>query len=86
MPRTIVIRFNGASDPTLIHRIRNLGEDLYREFQENGQAAMDITEVDRATDTLRVTLAASRHLGAVLNFIKSALRHHHLEKVAEVKK
>jgi hypothetical protein len=86
MPRTIVIQFSGVTDSGLIHRVRNLGEDLYREFKSNGQAAVDIDEVDRATDTLRVTLAASRHLGAVLNFIKTALRQHHLDKIAEVKK
>ena len=86
MPRTIVIQFSGVNDSALIHRVRNLGEDLYREFQSNGQAALDIAEVDRATDTLRVTLAASRHLGAVVSFIKTALRQHHLDEIAEVRK
>jgi hypothetical protein len=86
MPRIITIQFSGADDRALVHRIRNLGEDLYREFQNNGQATMDIAKVDRATDRLQITLAASRHLGAVMNFIKSALRQHHLEQVAEVTK
>jgi hypothetical protein len=86
MPRTILIRFVDNGDPQLIHRIQNFGEDLYREFQKNGEAVMDIEEVDRATDTLRVTLAASRHLGTVMGFIKKTLQHHHLHNIAEVKK
>jgi hypothetical protein len=86
VPRTISIVFRDPDDPQLISRIRNLGEDLYRAFGKNGQATMDIEEIDRATDTLRVSLAASRHLGTVMKFINSALRHHHLDNVAEVKK
>jgi hypothetical protein len=82
--RNIIIAFSGPHDGTLIHRIRNFGEDLYGHFRDTGQAEMDIAEVDRVTDCVSLRLTATRHLGNVSAYIKKALKEHGLIERATI--
>lgn len=84
MARQITIALDSAAHPgpqdaALVHRLRNFGEDLYREFSASGQAEISPDEIDTATSELRVVVRATRHLGAVTAFIEKTLRQHYLE-------
>jgi len=86
--RLITISFDMANDGhnSLISRIRNFGEDLYREFRKTGHAVIDIEAVDRAVDRLSLEVAAPRHIGEILAFIKKTLRQHGLVERAHVER
>lgn len=54
MARQIIIALDGAVHPgppdaALVHRLRNFGEDLYREFSASGKAEVSLDEIDSAT-------------------------------------
>ena len=70
----------GTLDSGLIHRLRNFGEDLYREFSKSGYAEISLQEIDAATNELRVYVKAKRHLGVVSTFIKKTLEQHNLDQ------
>jgi len=85
----ITIAFDGTAQPDtldrdLVHRLRNFGEDLYREFSESGYAEISIDEIDTATSELRVYVNAKRHLGAVSGFVKKTLQRHNLDDLFTV--
>ncbi len=68
MPRRrIVIEFEFpqdeqlVSEQSLVSRVRDLGEDLFREFSRNGQAILSLHDVDRAISQLSLTLSSNRH-------------------------
>ena len=90
--RQIVIEFKFpldkqmVSDQSLVARVRNLGEDLFREFSRNGQAILGLDDVDRAIDRLSITLSSNRHTGSVLRFINKQLARHNLANIAHVSK
>ena len=66
-------------DADLVHRFRNFGEELYREFSTSGHAEMSLDEIDAATREVHVHVKAKRHLGAVTAFIKKTLQRHGLD-------
>ena len=68
-----------APGSDLIHRFRNFGEDLYREFSISGHAEISIDEIDSATDKLEPFVTAKRHIGGVSAFIKKTLEQHNLD-------
>jgi hypothetical protein len=88
--RRIVIEFHFpqdeqvASEQSLVSRVRNLGEDLFREFSRNGQAILSLHDVDRAIDRLSLTLSSNRHTGSVLRFVNKQLVRHHLADIAHI--
>jgi len=57
------IRIAQPSTPDLVHRLRNLGEDLSRSL--GGKGRIDMGEVDAATESFVVEVASSRDLGDV---------------------
>ena len=88
--RRIVIEFEFpqdeqlVSDQSLVSRVRNLGEDLFREFSRNGQAILSLDDVDRAIDRLSIALSSNRHTGSVLRFINKQLVRHNLADIAHI--
>jgi hypothetical protein len=58
MSRTIVIRFPKDQDEefSLIHRLRNFGEDVFRHLRdsEKGWGEIDLAEVDAATSQFTI--------------------------------
>ncbi len=84
MGTRITISFNGndspeAIDDKLVHRLRNYGEELYREFSATGHAEISIEDVDSAINELRVFVKSKRHIGAVSAFVKKTLEQHNLD-------
>ena len=73
MPTRFRIRIVQASTPDLVHRLRNLGEDLRRSLGDKGR--VDMTEVDSATEYFSVEVASSRYLGDVSALINKQLAH-----------
>ncbi len=58
MSATILIRFRAApgEEPgVLIHRLRNFGEDVFRQLRESEWGKVDIDEIDCATEEFTVT-------------------------------
>ena len=85
MARQIVVNFilgpDRASD---IHRIRNFGEDLYRHCHNDGRALISITDVDRATDQLKVSIRSARHVRRAAQMIEKLLVQHFLNDIARL--
>ena len=73
-----------APDADLVHRLRNFGEDLYREFSLSGHADIWIEEIDAATTEFHVLVKAKRHLGGVSAFIAKTLKQHNLDDLFTV--
>jgi hypothetical protein len=73
MPTRFRIRIVQASTPDLVHRLRNLGEDLHRSLGDKGR--VDMTEVDSATEFFSVEVASSRYLGDVSALLNKQLAH-----------
>ena len=90
--RQIVIDFDFpddeqlASEQSLVSRIRTLGEDLFREFSQNGQAILNIHDVDEAINRLSLTLSSNHHSGSVMRIISKQLTRHHLADIARISK
>ena len=91
MPRRrIVIEFEFPQDEqlvserSLVSRVRNLGEDLFREFSRNGQAILSLHDVDRAINRLSLTLSNNHYRGSVLRFINKQLARHNLADIAHI--
>ena len=88
--RQIVIDFDFpddeqlASEQSLVHRIRCLGEDLFREFSQNGQAILSVHDVDRAVNQLSLRLSSNHHSGSVMRLINKQLARHHLADIAHI--
>jgi hypothetical protein len=77
MPRWIVIDFDQERDArSLMHRVRNLGEDLYRACRDDGWAEISLEEVDRATDRLTVRVLSAKHVRRVATMIEKLLAEH----------
>ena len=73
-----------APGSDLVHRFRNFGEDLYREFRLSGHAKISIDEIDSATDRIELFVKAKRHFGGVSAFIKKTLKQHNLQELVTV--
>ena len=88
--RRIVIEFDLpqdeqlVSEQSLVARVRDLGEDLFREFSRNGEALLSLIDVDNAIDRLSITLSSNRHTGSVLRFINKQLARHNLADIAHI--
>ena len=76
--------FPDGPDDNLVHRLRNFGEDLYREFSTSGQADISLDEIDAATTELHVLVKAKRHLGSVTAFIAKTIQRHNLDDLFTV--
>lgn len=74
--RKIILRWD---DPEfeLIHRIHNMGEDLWGQLRDRGIGSADIAEIDGAKDHFTV-LVTSRMLGPATELIRKMLKQHNL--------
>jgi hypothetical protein len=69
---------------SLIHRILNFKEDLYRLFTRSGEAKIDLPEINRATDHLLVGDIRRRKLRTVARAIEKMLEQQNLSGVARL--
>ena len=71
-------------DETLVHRVRNFGEDLWRLFYTGEQAKIDLAAVDSATTRLKLILVTPKHHGNVMDAIAKTLKEHYFTDIAHV--
>ncbi len=72
---TIVIDFAEPKLPgTLVHRVRNLAEDIDRELSRARDAR--VHEPDAATDQLRITVVSQRRVRRVSQLLSDLFREH----------
>jgi hypothetical protein len=62
------IRIAQTSTPDLVHRLRNLGEDLSHSL--HGKGRVDMGAVDAATESFVVEVPSARDLGDVAALLK----------------
>jgi len=85
MAREIVIDFTlGADQLSDISRIRDFGEDIYRQCRDDHWASISLSEVDRATDQLRVSVRSARRVRRIEQMIKKLLVRHRLNEIARL--
>jgi len=85
MPQVIEIAFDERpGDETLVHRVRNFGEDLWRFFRTGEQAKIDLGAVDAATARLQLTVVAPEYRDSVLSMICKTLDEHYFTEIAHV--
>ncbi len=83
--RTIRLRF-ALCDPADIHRIRNLGEDLYRQIERTELGDIGgLDTVDRATDSLVVHIPHARHVRRMQRMVEDLVREHGLRDMATLR-
>lgn len=80
----ISIDFPKTADTGYVGRVRNLAEDLYRQIELAGEGT--VSDVDRATDRLEVSIHKSQHLGHGLEVIRRELDRHNLAADATVRR
>ncbi len=72
---TITIDFQEPELPdTLVHRVRNLGEDIEHELLRGRDAR--VHDPDSATNQLRITVVSKRRVRRVLQLLADLLREH----------
>jgi hypothetical protein len=78
--KTLVVKVPADSAvPFAVSRLRDVGEDIYKEFFFSGVA--DVPNMDTAIDTLHIHIHKTRHLGDVSAALKKSLRKQGLENV-----
>lgn len=75
--RIVVTPFDGR--PTL-HEFRNFGEDVYRAVRE--LCEVDLTEIDRSTDSFLLRSIPPKNKGQVVQAIKKLARRYGIESIA----
>jgi len=78
MAHKIIIDFEPDSDAhSLMHRVRNLGEDLFRACRGDGWASISLEDVDRATNRLVVAVRSARRVRRIAAMIDKLLAEHY---------
>ncbi len=81
----IRIDFDNSSAPSsLVHQVRNFGEDVWRLAQAEKGASIALEDIDRATDRLVLRVNASRRVRRMVGSVRRLLGEHHLAGVARV--
>lgn len=71
--KTIRVNIAAANgDYSLVHDLRNVGEDVYRAFYFEG--IVEVPDMDFAISDLHIHVKATRHLGEVTTVLKKSLK------------
>jgi hypothetical protein len=71
-----------SSQQALVHRFRNLAQELNYALSSRAQGR--VVDTDNITSTMVVVVAAKAHIGAVSSTIERLLQSHHFKGVATV--
>jgi hypothetical protein len=77
-----IIRFPSSPSTELVHRVQNWAEDVFLALRDESLGA--VPNMDTATTEVRIEVAASRHLGRVLQILRLHLARHNLAESASV--
>jgi hypothetical protein len=86
MSKSVVIHFEPDQDDeySLIHRLRNFGEDVFRQLRDNGWGEVSLHEVDRATEHFTVRSIKASKLRTLLRWVEQEAARQHLRVTIEV--
>ena len=79
MTRRILIQFPDRTDDGdygLLHRVRNLGEDLYRTFRDSGLGQLDLDQIDRTINTLVIDKVKAKQVTRAVKLIEKVTEAH----------
>ena len=86
--RTILICLldDPAQDPSLIHRLRNYGEDVFRHVRDagKGMGELDLAEVDSARDRFPVRHVAASKIRRLRRWLEEEAARQNLNVRTEV--
>ena len=86
MPQVIQIDFpEDSGDGVLVHRIRNFGEDLWKEYRDSDDAEVNLDAVDRATTRLEIVIRSPAYKDSALACARKLLRDHNLSEIADLR-
>ena len=72
-------------DPSLLSRVRNMGEDVWGELRETDEDALSLAAVDAATDHFEISVGRSE-IGSVTELIRRKLKRHNLENDVRIER
>ena len=82
MCKEIQIEISDHPTSDIVHRFRNLGEDIYRTLRD--RCSVNIEEIDRSTTTFSVRKIHSRDLNRVKRIIEKELEKHNFSNTARL--
>ena len=82
MSKEIKIAISYPPTVDLVHRFRNLGEDIYHALRD--RCAVDLDEIDSATTAFTVRCIHNRDLKRVTRIIEKLLENHNFSNTAEL--
>ena len=83
--KSISIAFPANRDGALTHRIRNLGEDLWRDIEKDGLGDLGgLSTIDSAREKLTIRIKLSRNINRVRRIVAKRLDDHRLATDAKV--
>ncbi len=86
--RTILIRFptDQSEEFSLIHRLRNYGEDVYRYTRDHGKGTgeVELDEVDAATTEFSVRGVANSKVRRVCQWLEKEAARQNMQIIIEV--
>lgn len=85
--RTIQVRIHNPTDSrTLVHQLRNYGEDVYRHIRDSGKGfgEVNLDEVDSATDQFSVCRVANSKVRRVRIWLEEEGARQHLLVTTEL--
>jgi hypothetical protein len=80
--RRVRIRFLDP-EKSEVHRIRNMGEDLWRELRDDPRYRIALEEIDRATDVIEFSVRESL-LKRALSVVEDVLKEHMMSAKARI--
>lgn len=84
--RTFLLEFRPNSVDSQIHKVRNLGEDLWQEIERQGLGTLGgLEKVDAATNSLEIKVRKKRLYGLVGKIISHQLKAHFLDDIATIR-
>jgi hypothetical protein len=71
-------------DAQNVHRLRNLGEDLWRDFRDDRRVEIDLADIDRATNHIEIVIKRKNFQARAMSIIQTRINKHMFETDAKV--
>ena len=75
---TLRIETSDIPDSTMIHRFRNMGEDVFRDLKDN--CTVNLEEIDKSTTVFYVRDIKRNDVRRVVSIIRKILTKHNFER------
>lgn len=87
MAKIVIVQFpsDQGEQFSLVHRLRNFGEDVFRFLRDYDWGTLDIQEVDAATTNFMITGVKASKLRRLTDWIEREAARQHLRVTIEVR-